>query len=576
MKKNKIFLKMAALAVMGTMMSGCAEEIEALQTANQTVIQKFTISLADDAGTRGAITIDTDSKKGITTFSEGDMIAVIYQNANGKTVQSLSAELTPADLTDEGASATFTVELNNPLAGGYVRYIYPASMAAEGTDIVPGEEPSQPTSINYTPLATQDGTLETIASSLGLAVYDGQMSTTATLPTGTDVKLENRLAIGKFTIYNNDGSSDLTSKVTKLTINDGTNTYTVNRTASAGPIYVAMQPVSSSQTVTLSATVLNATEEYYYKSVTNNALAASNIYDINVNAIKQVDLSRQTAAYEAKNGDVLTGELDVTNHPVKISIADGAAVTLNGVTINGVDNSSYSWAGITCLGDATIILANGSTNTVKGFSSNYSGIFVAHNTSGTEYTLTIDGDGSLNASTNTNSYGNGGAGIGGGLNINCGNIIINGGNITATGGGQSPGIGGGIGVGSSCGNITINGGTINATGGYGASGIGCGVGGSMISSCGNITISGGTITATGGYGASGIGNSYYAGICSNVTINATVTKVTARRGDDGATIFAENKVIIGGTVYKDGDVYPLGDSYLYQSEFIYPEPQPEP
>ena len=141
MKKNKIFLKMAALAVMGTMMSGCAEEIEALQTANQTVIQKITISLADDAGTRGAITIDTDSKKGITTFSEGDMIAVIYQNTNGTTVKAVSAALTATDLISEGATATFTVELNSPLAEGAVRYIYPASMAAAENLIDPNEAP---------------------------------------------------------------------------------------------------------------------------------------------------------------------------------------------------------------------------------------------------------------------------------------------------------------------------------------------------------------------------------------------------------------------------------------------------
>ena len=556
---------MAALALVGAMMTGCSSDdmsAETPQPANtsKTVTMAITVSLGENASTRAL------TEAGVKTFAVNDQIAVIYKNTAGETVKAESAKLTSTDLITP-KKATFSVALTNPKPNTAVRYVYPASMAA-GIEADKATNDDAAT-IDYSLLNTQDGTLDKVSSDFDLATFDGNLTDQGVLPAAT---LTNRLAIGKFTIYNNDGSSDLTSKVTKLTINDGTNTYTVNRTAAAGPIYVAMQPVSSSQTVTLSATVLNATEEYYYKSVTNNALAASNIYDINVNAIKQVDLSRQTAAYEAKNGDVLTGELDVTNHPVKISIADGAAVTLNGVTINGVDNSSYSWAGITCLGDATIILANGSTNTVKGFSSNYSGIFVAHNTSGTEYTLTIDGDGSLNASTNTNPYGNGGAGIGGGLNINCGNIIINGGNITATGGGQSPGIGGGIGVGS-CGNITINGGTITATGGYGASGIGCGVGGSMISSCGNITISGGTITATGGYGASGIGNSS-AGGCDNVTINNTVTKVTARMGD-GASILAQNKVTIGGTVYKEGSNFPNdGWNYLTQPEIVYPEPQP--
>ena len=538
MKKNKIFLKMAALAVMGTMMSGCAEEIEALQTANQTVIQKFTISLADDAGTRGAITIDTDSKKGITTFSEGDMIAVIYQNANGKTVQSLSAELTPADLTDEGASATFTVELNNPLAGGYVRYIYPASMAAEGTDIVPGEEPSQPTSINYTPLATQDGTLETIASSLGLAVYDGQMSTTATLPTGTDVKLENQLAIGKFTIKNGSGD-DITSTITSLSINDGYNTYTVTTTTQLSTFYVAMQPITSTQTV-----ILNATDgtNHYTKSVTNNpleaskttTLEASKIYDIavTINNTPGANLSAVTADYIAQDGEELTGTLGSN---VKLSIAAGATVTLNGVTINGVSDDNYNWAGITCEGDATIILAEGLTNTVKGFSSFYPGIFIP-----VGKTLTIQGDGSLDASNN----GGISAGIGAGCYNNCGNIEIQGGNITAT---SSEGAGIGAGQLGQCGNITISGGTITATSTNGA-GIGGGAGcTSDAGQCGNITISGGTITATSSNSGAGIGGGDE-GPCGDITITNGITKVTATKGSSAQQCIGKGESSYCGTV----------------------------
>ena len=61
---------------------------------------------------------------------------------------------------------------------------------------------------------------------------------------------------------------------------------------------------------------------------------------------KTVDLSTLTADYEAQNGDVLTGETS----SYEVTIADGATVTLDGVTING---SSYC---IKCAGDATIIL----------------------------------------------------------------------------------------------------------------------------------------------------------------------------------------------------------------------------
>ena len=158
----------------------------------------------------------------------------------------------------------------------------------------------------------------------------------------------------------------------------------------------------------------------------------------------------------AQNGDTLTGTLDANNHPVKISIANGATVTLDGVTINGTNNESYNWAGITCLGNVTITLKDGTTNTVKGFYENYPGVFVYDG-----YTLTIKGGGKLIASSNGH-----GAGIGGGYNISCGNIDIQGGIIEATGGYHAAGIGGGH-V-RNCGTITITDGVTRVTATKGA------------------------------------------------------------------------------------------------------------
>ena len=114
--------------------------------------------------------------------------------------------------------------------------------------------------------------------------------------------------------------------------------------------------------------------------------------------IASIDLSKLTADYEAQDGDVLTGTLDGKKQPYKITIADGATVTLDGVTINGVSSSDVKWAGITCLGDATIILKDGSKNTVKGFYEDYPGIQAGP----TGKTLVIKGEdqgtGSLDAS----------------------------------------------------------------------------------------------------------------------------------------------------------------------------------
>lgn len=182
-----------------------------------------------------------------------------------------------------------------------------------------------------------------------------------------------------------------------------------------------------------------------------------------------IDLSGVTEATTAKNGDVLTGILGAN---VQISIADKATVTLDGVTINGTNTDGYFWAGITCLGDATITLEG--VNNVKGFRWEYPGIYIPDGK-----TLTIQGEGSLNVSSN------GGAGIGGGEQTACGNIVIKGGNINATGVFNSAGIGGSNG--GLCGNITITGGNITATSGNPlASSIGAGSPGT----CGTVTIGG--------------------------------------------------------------------------------------
>ena len=74
-----------------------------------------------------------------------------------------------------------------------------------------------------------------------------------------------------------------------------------------------------------------------------------------------VDLSTLPGNYEAQDGDVLTGTLEGISQPYKISIADGATVTLSDATINGTSErvcktsssryTSCDWAGLTCLGN---------------------------------------------------------------------------------------------------------------------------------------------------------------------------------------------------------------------------------
>ena len=120
-------------------------------------------------------------------------------------------------------------------------------------------------------------------------------------------------------------------------------------------------------------------------------------------------------------------------------------------------------------------------NEIKGGNQDHPGIFIAPGE-----TLTIDGTGSLTASSNGR-----GAGIGGGCKIDCGNIVINGGGITAAGGSNAAGIGSG---------------GIEKTGNNTGTGLNIGVSDSP--------------------------ESYYAtaSVCESITITDGVTSVTATKG----------------------------------------------
>lgn len=294
-----------------------------------------------------------------------------------------------------------------------------------------------------------------------------------------------------------------------------------------------------------------------------------------------INLASVSTDITAQNNDVLTGTLGSN---VKVSIADNATVTLNRVTINGTHNSSYLWAGITLLGNATIVLEG--TNTVKGFNQSYSGIFVPEGC-----TLTIQGTGSLTASNNGWAAGIGGcygtacgnivieggtikatggyngAGIGS-CNASCGDITISGGTVTATGGESCAGIGSGTGNGASCGDITITGGTVTATGGDSAAGIGSGQSDVTVNSCGDITITGGTVTAKGTYGpgiGSAVGSTTLKTSCGKITIKNSVNSVTANGFFAASSIGAGSKGECG-TITIGGKVV----SSITASSFTYP------
>lgn len=269
-----------------------------------------------------------------------------------------------------------------------------------------------------------------------------------------------------------------------------------------------------------------------------------------------VHLNELTGNYEAQDGDWLTGELPGN---LKLEIAAGATVTLAGITINGGDDWDTIWAGITCEGDATLELADGTDNLVKPFMNQFAAISVPSGK-----TLTIQGSGSLTADARSSS----GAGIGGDALKYYGNIVITGAvNVTAYGGIGGAGIGGGacdINNAVTGSDITINtSGTVKAYGGDSAAGIGAGASRrDQDNRCGNILISKGTVEAIGGEYGAGIGTGYGSmgsSICGTITITDGVTSVTATKGANAGNCIGRGYSGPCGTVTVAADLTDTGE-----------------
>ena len=541
MKQRFHILSIAALVLAGALTTGCVDQLnDPKQPQKGTKIVTLTTTIGLDSTTK-ALNPSTGAK----TFAEGDVIAVIYRNTSGNTVKAVTDGLATEAIHESGKKADITVALTNPVAGT-VSYVYPASMVVDDATLAPLATDAAGI-VNTAALATQNGALASLAATLDCGVGSGTMTEDAgvfTLPSG--VTLSNQFAILELTAKNFAGSATLDA-LTSLTVGDGTNTYTVTPASPATllslPIYVAIQPVTADKTISFTATdgMTN-----YWKTLTGQVLAKNNLYPANVRMFRLITITASTGELTLVNGDAITGTGGTETH---VTVADGATVTLRNVDITGIPiNTDHSWAGITCEGDATILLSG--TNAVKCGWDSYPGIFV-QKVGDVRKTLTIDGDGSLTATSFR------GAGIGGQLGDNGGNVIINGGTITAT-----SRFGAGIGGGNEAhfGSITINGGTITASSTGDMSGAGIGSGRMDLPSgysrtIGDITITDGDVTAISYALGAGIGTGYCPKgnvTCGDITISGG--SVTAYTLQDASAAIGSGCAIVDESTNTCGTV----------------------
>ena len=562
--------KLFSIAAAALMMVACSNEDLTQQTQTKAGKMQFSATIAassSGATTRTIYTEDTQNKKITVAWKVDDEIALVHNGVKDvATVKTINSD----------GSATITGYVTGATNNADVRLVYPAARVGTVTGGEDGTEYTADETVEGK-LKTQGGTLAYIQDNLDFREDMGQLAVSETGVTLAEKAgdISPLLAIWKLTL--SDGTNNLSATQVKIKGGESVLASTTTLATATSVVTLAIPTdVAIDGALTIEATVGDDT--YAYTKAEGAKFNPGTYYQSTVSMAKAAtDLSKLTADYTVKNGETLTGTLNGETQPYKITIADGATITLDGVTINGVSSSDVKWAGITCLGDATIILKDGSKNTVKGFYEDYPGIQAGP----TGKTLVIKGEDQGTGSLDASPYDGGtehsyGAGIGGGLDISCGDINIQGGVITVTGGYGAAGIGVGEGYGEenvSCATITISGGNVTATGGYGAAGIGGGYAYNYGVTCGAITISGGTVTAAGGDNAAGIGsgesNSGNTNTCGDITVTADVTSVTATKGKNATNSIGAGKdgtcgtITIGGKVYADG---------VTISPYTYPEP----
>ena len=383
----KKYLSMAVLALAGAMMSGCGNEDDfANDSKQQPANVNNVVTLTTTVGLGGGVTNRAMGEGGtnralaaggVKTFAAGERMAIVYKNTAGQTVKAVSEALTDADITttDDVAtdkkSATFTFTLTDPDRTVDVRYIYPAAMAK---DVATDAAIDDAGTINYAALATQDGTLTTLSSTLDLATYDGAWDE-GKLPGGT---LQNRLAILACTIKKHAGV-DFTSSITGMTVSDGINNYTVNREEAVeagtadGPIYVAIRPTTGA---TINVTATNATRTYT-KTLTAKTYEASNGYPVSWKMdLPVLDIADcEETIYTVTEDMVITGSrdnftiytdgnheitLDNVNHEDMVGRIDldfSSSMTIKLKGVNRLDKIwCYPQVTINDAGDGTLIV----------------------------------------------------------------------------------------------------------------------------------------------------------------------------------------------------------------------------
>ncbi|MBO4612194.1 MAG: hypothetical protein J5671_03385 [Bacteroidaceae bacterium] len=237
----------AALLIAGAIFAACSSDDNLTPDEQQPAEAKtYTLtvqatkdgeSAAVKAATR-ALSLDESTTPHTlnATWAEGEAVTVYNETKGAALEGTLTAQSSGASTTLKG-TLTGTIENGDELK---LKFLSPS-------------------------YSTQDGTLEYIAAHCDYAEATVEVTDASTSSvTTTAASFTNKQAIVKFTLKNKAGSASLNTATLK--ISDGTNTYTVNRSASANAYYVAI-PGFSGKTISMLASYGTGVYDYIKSNV---------------------------------------------------------------------------------------------------------------------------------------------------------------------------------------------------------------------------------------------------------------------------------------------------------------------
>lgn len=586
MKKRYIF----SLAALALLTAACSSDEMALNPADQPspVEQKipFTAVIsADAAGTR-ALTAAEDGKTITAKWEKKEKVALIH----GKQIDVLEV----SDVNATTGAATISGDITSPTNDESVFVVYVGhgsknmSQLQESLTAVTEDIAEADISEAMNPmLMTQDGTLKGISDNFDFRLATAKFAVKDNKATfASEVKMPASYAIWKLNLTT-DGTTALKAKQLLMQRKGDEEAHAAVDldTETSSEFYLAFIPSSEANAYSFEATDSDdktysctptvssalAAGKYYRSTLTMAAAATGNTYRVYTSGTAYTDeaipsdavtVTSTTTTWAAGTylvSDEVTIASDVTlSGDVNLILKDGASLTVNGCIKCGVDgegnpNYAYSlniYGQELNTGKLTIDSNRDKFDIVGKDLTIHGGIISATNAQ-----QPIETDGVLaiyNGKVTAEGIYNGFEALNdchiyGGtvvatathptrMGIECGgNLVIDGGSITATGGNGIEGNKNG-GAGISCKNITITDGNIIATGGNAYSAETDAVPSVGIDTLdgGTLTVKGGNVTAIGGEPAEGGENAI--GIRGGITL----TGVTMYEGDSAnPTVEAE-------------------------------------